>query len=159
MANYEGTFTSSAIEVKDAVAFEEVVKLLGFKRNGDNNEDALYEVTYKDGEIFVAMFGYASVPDYIEACPCEKKCELCPIRAFFSYEEDGEERCKLIDDKDSNYDLSAVIQAHIKPGTKAVLFEIGHEKLRYVNAVKIEITSEEINQLGMGAAWHEIAEP
>ena len=54
------------------------------------------------------------------------------------------------------YDLAEVISQHIEPGTKAVLLEVGNEKLRYINAYRQTITSDGVECENIGTSWDEV---
>jgi hypothetical protein len=48
-----------------------------------------------------------------------------------------------------DFDFAKFIQEHLVEGEKAVIMEIGHEKLRYLNAIQFIITKDRIEEKTM----------
>ena len=162
MADYEGTFTTSAIQVKDPEKFEKTIRALRFKRENEQGYSGLWFDTFEqDGVTYFGLFSYEGTPGYLGECMFDQKCDECPLKKMCTDEETGKCIFKENEDgdvsgEDMDYDLSYIISEHIEPGTKAILIEAGHEKLRYVSAIRSEITSEGVTCTDMGTSWNEI---
>ena len=162
MANYEGKFESTGIVVKDPEKFERILRLLGFVRDGEAPGDRAFDTFKQDGELYFGILGYESVPNYIGRCRNEQNCDDCPIKEFVSFKDEcpmrQDENGDINGNGDAQFDITMIIQAHMKPGTTVRIVEIGNEKLRYLAALETIITEDDIVTNSYGVEWGDIEE-
>ena len=156
MGDYVSNFCSSIILVKDFDRFEALLNLLGFSLEG-NGEDYSYGYSEHDGERGISLFGYCSIPNLTYTCPfgqdgcSDNTKEIC----WFSEENSKGELYCTVEEDGFEYELSEIIQDHVKPGCLVRLTESGHEKLRYVGAYCAMITSEGVEHVNVSSSPNE----
>lgn len=136
MANYEGYARSSYFKVKDPDAFKQLCR----RWNLTAIEKEFPEHGLLHG--FMEEDGNGLPDDRISDAYID---EVLPL-------EDQEEALRRNDEAD--YDFLGELAEHLEPGWVAVLEEVGHEKLRYLNAYTRAVNSKgETRELGMAQAF------
>jgi len=153
MANYEGYFKSSCIEVKNPDEFEAKLKQLGFSEESEGGFECAWYQRDRDNDF--QLYGYCSIPNMtFEDCLDgqdehfgeNSKNSPCP-NTECPYNHVG--TCKG-EDEGVEFDLANEIQPHLKPGTIVRITEVGYEKLCYLIAYCVEITPEGITSTDIG---------
>lgn len=166
MSDYIGRFESSGILVSDIDKFIKLLEQLGFESDDKEfkvQEDRLYAIFTHGDKKYISIMGYNSIPRFLYECNNNENCSSCEAREWLEQTLEGDDLfCPLKESEketftgDSDFDLEYIIKHYMEPGTKVMLFEIGHTKLRHVTAYEAIITKDSVECKSLGVEFGDV---